>query len=49
MAEGATNMSVEDNVQKDTWVIKVGAFKFEVKLDLGGRIEAAKSSEASKI
>ena len=43
MASEATKMSVKGNNHMDTRVIKVTGFKCEVKLDLWGCLEAAKS------
>ena len=43
MASEATKISVKDNNHMDTMVIKVTGFKYEVKLDLWGCLEAAKS------
>ena len=49
MASEATQMAVRCNMHMDTRVIKVAGFKFEVRSDLRGCLEAVMASEITKM
>ena len=49
MASEATKMATRGKMHKDTRVIEVTEFNYEVILDLRGHLEATRASEAMKV